>query len=558
MKFNNIIEILGDFGKYQKRLYYLLCLPAVTNALLTLISVFTLAIPDHRCRLSQPYNDTSYQPRDAFQQLYVNHSIPRDTDGKWSSCKRYDVNLTQITERSLVHVNATQEDCNSWVYDTSVFIDTFMTEQNIVCQYTIYRSHANMIMMAGRFVGSLGFGVFADLLGRKVALMVGLVLQIAVSFATAFAPNFTVFMVCRFFVGFASSGTFMSGFVIVMELVGPSKRSRSGVVMMLFWCIGLFLLGLLAYFIRDWSNLQLAVSIPIVFLLSFYWIVPESPRWLISKGKTKKAEKILRKAAEVNKVKLPVNLFDEATLSKDKGGQTKVWQMFTSPILLIRTLIIFLNWMVVSMVYYGLGLNVGNLGGDIYLNFTAANIVETAAYVLCLILLDRWGRKALHCTSMLLGGIACILTIFPVLYLDESSEWIVITLSMIGKLGASAAFTVIYIFSAELYPTVVRNSALGASSLFARIGGMVSPYVADLGKLVTGDFGTALPLLVFGGASVAAGLLSLLLPETLNQTLPETIEDAKQIGRKSGKTKYRVNLTQSEEQQGKYELKEKF
>ncbi|KAK3593127.1 hypothetical protein CHS0354_018255 [Potamilus streckersoni] len=97
---------------------------------------------------------------------------------------------------------------------------------------------------------------------------------------------------------------------------------------------------------------------------------------------------------------------------------------------------------------------------------------------------------------------------------------------MIGKLGASAAFGIIYIFSAELYPTVVRNSGMGASSCCARIGGMVAPYITDLGRLVGGDFGRGLPLVVFGGASVAAGLLSLFLPETLNRNLPETIEDA--------------------------------
>ena len=55
-----------------------------------------------------------------------------------------------------------------------------------------------------------------------------------------------------------------------------------------------------------------------------------------------------------------------------------------------------------------------------------------------------------------------------------------VTLAMIGKLGAAAAFAVIYVFSAELYPTIVRNAGMGASSCCARIGGMVAPYVADL------------------------------------------------------------------------------
>ncbi|KAK6169542.1 hypothetical protein SNE40_020578 [Patella caerulea] len=529
MKFDEIIEILGEFGPYQKRLYYLVCLPAISCAMQMLVTVFTLSIPNHRCHLPDPYNDTSYQPRGLLHQIYVNNSIPRGTDGKWSSCKRYDVNLTRVTELTVVDVNASQIECHKWVYDTSTFDDTFITEQNMICEDALYRSHANMITMAGLLVGAFGFGILSDVIGRKLGLLASVSLHIVGAIATSFSPNFTVFVICRFFTGASNAGTFMSAFVLGVELVGQSKRTFAAIIIQQFWCIGLFILTILAFFIRDWSTLQLAISVPSVLLLAIFWFLPESARWLISRGKTEKAEKILRKAAEVNKVELPVKLFDKDTLHS--GPEAKVSQMFTSPVLLARTLIIFFNWMVVSMVYYGLGLNVGNLGGDIYINFTAANIVEVISYILCILLLDRWGRKALHCTSMLLGGIACILTIFPVLYLDKSYEWITITLSMIGKLGASAAFAIIYIFSAELFPTITRNSAMGASSFFARIGGMLCPYIADLGTIVQGDFGTALPLLVFGGASVAAGLLSLLLPETLNQILPETIEDAKQFGK---------------------------
>ncbi|KAH3852055.1 hypothetical protein DPMN_094550 [Dreissena polymorpha] len=63
-------------------------------------------------------------------------------------------------------------------------------------------------------------------------------------------------------------------------------------------------------------------------------------------------------------------------------------------------------------------------------------------------------------------------------------RWLTITLAMVGKLGASGAFAVIYVFSAELYPTVLRNSGMGASSCCARVGGMIAPYIADLVRYV--------------------------------------------------------------------------
>ena len=72
-----------------------------------------------------------------------------------------------------------------------------------------------------------------------------------------------------------------------------------------------------------------------------------------------------------------------------------------------------------SMVYYGLSLNTGNLGGNFYLNFTISGLVEFPAYTLCILLLNRMGRKWLHCACMVLGGLACLSTVFTSLYASE-------------------------------------------------------------------------------------------------------------------------------------------
>ncbi|ESO92280.1 hypothetical protein LOTGIDRAFT_147615, partial [Lottia gigantea] len=142
--------------------------------------------------------------------------------------------------------------------------------------------------------------------------------------------------------------------------------------------------------------------------------IPASTRWLVSKGRTKEAEKILRKAAKVNKVELPDELFDKDCLEKEP--RVKIWEMFTSPVLVIRSLILFFNWAVISMVYYGLNLYISNLSGNIYINFTISNIVEFLGYCSVLLFAGRIGRKPILCSGMVVGGAACVLSIFPVLY----------------------------------------------------------------------------------------------------------------------------------------------
>ncbi|XP_041370295.1 organic cation transporter protein-like [Gigantopelta aegis] len=205
--------------------------------------------------------------------------------------------------------------------------------------------------------------------------------------------------------------------------------------------------------------------------------------------------------------------------------------MFTSPVLLLRCVIIFFNWLAIYVIYYGIGLNVGNLSGNVYLNFIISSLVELFAYTTLLFVMDKTGRKKIYLVSMLLGGIACLATIFPLIYGTEAHTWVTITLSVVGRFGVSSAFGIIYVFSAELFPTVIRQSGMGSGCIFGGLGGMIAPYISDLGILLGGHHASVLPLVVFGGITVFAGLTSLGLPETQNRKLPETIEDALQFGR---------------------------
>ncbi|KAL5011131.1 hypothetical protein ScPMuIL_013436 [Solemya velum] len=549
MKFDEITTHLGQFGKYQKRLYFILCLPAISCGIQMFGSVFILAVPNHRCAVETLSNDT-YSVEGRSHDAAVNASIPytfEDDERLYTDCSHYSTtNATLFNEFGIPEDSPTHT-CNKWVYDKSVFEETLISEMNLVCGDRIARSHANMILFGGLLVGALGFGLISDLIGRKKAMMISIVLHCASSIAQPFSPNYAALVSLRFITGASTVGLFLLAFVIGIEFIGPQKRIWAGVVIEFFWCIGLFLDILAAYFFRDWRMLQLVVSVPTVLFLSYFWLVPESARWLLAKGKNEEAEKIIRHIGKVNSVTLPEKIIDKNTGTENRDSS--ILKMFTSPVLVVRTLVIYFNWCVVSMVYYGLMLNVGSLGGDIYVNSVISAAMEVIAYALCLLLLDRMGRKKLHSLSMILGGVACLCTIFTVLYGGEEKEWTTILLSNIGKLGSSIAFAVIYVYSAELFPTVVRNSGLGSSSMCARIGGMVSPYIADLGTLVEGPTSKALPLIIFGGLSIAAGLLALILPETVNRKLPETIEDALMFGRQNSDNKYYVNKAYDDDEE---------
>ncbi|KAJ8348271.1 hypothetical protein SKAU_G00268600 [Synaphobranchus kaupii] len=97
------------------------------------------------------------------------------------------------------------------------------------------------------------------------------------------------------------------------------------------------------------------------------------------------------------------------------------------------------------------------------------------------------------------------------------------TLAVLGKGFSSASFTCVYLFTVELYPTVIRQTGMGLSSTMARVGSMAAPAVLILDEVLP-----TLPSIVYGGSAVVAGIFAFFLPETLNVPLPETIDDAEE------------------------------
>ena len=112
---------------------------------------------------------------------------------------------------------------------------------------------------------------------------------------------------------------------------------------------------------------------------------------------------------------------------------------------------------------------------------------------------------------------------------------IVQSMALLGKLCLAASFAVIYIHSGEIFPTTIRNSAMGLVSVAARVGGILAPFIVSLGNVSDN-----LQFTVFGLMSLTAGILNLKLPETKGAQLPETVSELMMTlqGRRITETKH--------------------
>ena len=105
-------------------------------------------------------------------------------------------------------------------------------------------------------------------------------------------------------------------------------------------------------------------------------------------------------------------------------------------------------------------------------------------------------------------------------------EWPIVVLNILGRASSTGTLSVCYIYSAEIFPTVIRNVGVGSSSVWARVGPMLAPYIAALNYLEP-----RLPIVVFGIVALVAGFLVSFLPETTDHKLPDTIEEGEEMGK---------------------------
>lgn len=107
-----------------------------------------------------------------------------------------------------------------------------------------------------------------------------------------------MFTILRFLLAVATGGTMVSSFVLTMEIIGAKYRDTVGIIYQIPFNLGHLTLPLFGYFLRDWNTFQLAISLPSILFLSYYFLLPESPRWLLTAGKAKEATIIMETAAK--------------------------------------------------------------------------------------------------------------------------------------------------------------------------------------------------------------------------------------------------------------------
>lgn len=552
---------LGRYGRYQVLYYVIICLATNIPACWHMLATFFHGIvPDHHCRVPPGVESTSEA---------VNRSaIPSDVSDPYvRQCFVY-VNGSNVTEKC-------SASWNEWEYSGDV-TDTIVSKWDLVCDKSYMVKMSQSILVFGVMTGAMVFSTLGDVFGRKPTFLLCQWLLVIVGVTNAYVDDIFVYLVLRFLAGALQQGLVVIGTIMVCELFSAKQRTFAGIIIENFWAACTCALAVLSYLIPNWRHLQLLISLSGILTIPLYWILPESVPWLCANDCFEEAEAILRRAAKMNGIVLPSDIFRRRNPNDDdddQGEKTKMQilangekdstdpertktkktenfiaryrrlrhqrsrygggqntnrytllDLIRHPMLRTHAAVMGSIWLVITYVYYGITLNTKDLAGNRYLNFFLTGLVEIPAYTISFFVIKTWGRRLPLLGFHILAGVPLIITAFISEAAGGTGLFVLKTVCvMIGKFGITASFGIVFLYSPELFPTTLRSQGTGISSFCGRIGNMIAPFATALDV-----FAPWLSAVVFGTVSVAGGLLVLILPETLNRPLPQSIEEIEQ------------------------------
>ncbi|XP_042358516.1 solute carrier family 22 member 7-like [Plectropomus leopardus] len=520
MKFENILEEINGFGPFQILLLILLCTPRIVLPCHFLLNNFIAALPPHHCDISTLNNGGLFRNLTHQQRLTV--SIPVQEDGVPKSCEMFAEPQFQLLANSSDSADLPTVRCQrGWVYDNSTFTSTLATEWDLVCDRKSLRKTSSTVFFAGIMIGAIVFGFLCDKYGRRNILLASYIMSIVFGFSSAFANSYVLFAVLRFLTGFGLTGIGINSMVLCIEWVDTGHRSFISVIGSLSWAVGNMLLAAFAYLVNDWRTLIMTVTAPLGFAVLTWWWIPESARWLLVNGKVKRAHFYLDKCAKFNKRQKLSSKFKEETLSNieilEKQDKNYTYlHLIKTPKMRKLTLLTGIMWYGISSAYYGISLNISGFGLNIHLTHFIYAAIEVPAKLMIYCLLNIIGRRKCQASMVLLTGICIAINIF----LPKGLWHMRAVVAVLGKGLSEASFTIVFLYTSELYPTVLRQNGLGYTSFVSRLAASVAPLI-----LMLEDVWTLLPQIIICSLSITSGLAALLLPETQNVRLPETIDD---------------------------------
>ncbi|WP_025785797.1 MFS transporter [Sporosarcina sp. D27] len=370
----------------------------------------------------------------------------------------------------------------------------------------------------GSFIGAAWLGSLTDTFGRKAMITIDLLAFVLFAILTAVAPNVLWLIAFRFLLGIGIGADYPISATLVAEFSSTKNRGKQGTFLAAMWFVGAvvaYISGLVLAPLGDhaWRYMFLLGAIMAIIIFIFRIGLPESPRWLASKGREKEAEKIIYElTGNVVEVK-----------PEPSQEKVKISALFSQKFIK-RTIFVSGFWFCYATSYYGISMYTPTIlsaftGGSLQLTYIASSIVSILGLggaIIGMNLVDRWGRRPLLITSFtgLTAGLS-VLAFNP----NPTLTFLVVLFSIAVLFANMGGGILNFVYPTELFPTSIRAGASGFATSVSRIGSILGVLVFPN---VVAVWGNAAALGVFAVVALTGLIITIsLAPETKGRRLEE-------------------------------------
>ncbi|XP_064467619.1 solute carrier family 22 member 13-like isoform X2 [Ornithodoros turicata] len=468
MAFCHALEKFVGFGVFNKTLLTAIIILKTWHETLSYFGhLFVLLTPDNQWCVN---NESEWK--------VFNESTMKPGACQFLEGSKESGNLTVIVDKDST--------CDSgWIYDDSIFLTATM-EKGWLCGesnqlYIIHTCH-----WVGSIVGFLMSGFLADRFGRKKTICGLLLMVILSNLGSVLFTDHTTFSIFRFFSGAGTYTASTSCFILVMEYTIASKRTLVAFIWGLNWTIAGTAYPWYASYISSWRGLFITTAAVEAVLLFVFWWAPESSSWLLSVGKKKEATVIMLRIAKINGNVVTEEQMESFLCQKGDddsentcmGDTRQFWRttlaLVETPRIRRNTLLILPIWCMITMCYYVGSLHLGRLGLDVYATYSVTAAFELPVNIICILVLDRLGRRWPNFTFMLIGG---VVSIIMVIVKTDSDAWTLV-MAVTFMTCFIGSFNITSQVGTEIFPTVIRARAVLLQQLMSSIGNVLGTPVA--------------------------------------------------------------------------------
>lgn len=359
----------------------------------------------------------------------------------------------------------------------------------------------------GMAIGAAIGGLLADRLGRRQVFALTLVIYGLATGASALVTGVAALLVLRFVVGLGLGAELPVASTYVSEFAPTRIRGRLIVVLEAFWALGWTAAAAIGFLVipasdDGWRWAFALGMIPAAYAVFVRWRMPESPRWLVARGRIAEAERIVSSfEADAGVVAVPAIRKEPASRAIAMTARTRVTTLW-KPEFRVRTICLWLVWLGVNFAYYGAFIWIPSIlieaGFDLVTSFGFTLIITLAqlpGYAMAAWLIEVWGRR-LTLAVFLVGS-----AVAAVVFGTATTEVAIIGAGMVLSFFNLGAWGALYAVTPEIYPTSLRGTGAGWAAGIGRIASIMAPLSVPVFLAAGGA-----PLLfgVFGGCFLGA------------------------------------------------------